>query len=110
MKHEKKWGEFCSIFGATPRNRIIELFLQIRELDYPVGDIARETGLNRATAYSVTDELVAEDTLIPTRKVSGVQLYKLNTSKKEILILIDVFNLILARIAEDEHPRKKILR
>ena len=95
------WGEFCEIFGASPRNRVIEFFLELRDLDYSVGDLARETELNRATTYNVMEELIKNKYIIPTRKVSGSQLYKLNESKKEVKILIKVFNLVLDSIAEE---------
>lgn len=106
MMKEKKWGEFCEMFGTTPRNRIIEFFLEMRELDFAIGDLAKETGLNRATAYNTIEDLLAQKVLMPSRKVSGGQLYKLNKDKREIKVLIEVFNLILSRIV-NEHPSKE---
>tara|TARA_Y100000310_G_scaffold285479_1_gene308953 strand:+ start:514 stop:834 length:321 start_codon:yes stop_codon:yes gene_type:complete len=100
-----KWGEFCNIFGTNPRNRILEFFLEGRELDFALGDVAKETGLNRATAYNKLAELIEEGYLIPTRKISGGQLYKLNKQKKEVMLLISAFNMVLRRIAK-EHPKK----
>ena len=88
-------GEFCEIFGLTPRNRIIEFFLEMRGLDFSIGDVARETGLNRATTYNTIEELEKAKYLIPTRKVSGAQLYILNVEKEEVKILINTFNTIL---------------
>jgi len=88
-------GEFCEIFGLTPRNRIIEFFLEMRGLDFSIGDVARETGLNRATTYNTIEELVKAKYLILTRKVSGAQLYILNVEKEEVKILINTFNTIL---------------
>ncbi len=102
----KKWGDFCEMFGATPRNRIVEFFLEIRELDFAIGDVAKETGLNRATTYNTIEGLLAQKVLIPSRKVSGGQLYKLNKEKREIKVLIEVFNLILSRIV-NEHSSKE---
>ncbi len=98
---EQEWGEFCEIFGVTPRNRIIEFFLQMRELDFPIGDVAKETGLNRATTYNTIEELVKNGIIVPTRKVSGGQLYGLNLKKKEVKLLIEVFNMILSKIAKE---------
>ena len=91
----KTYGEFCEIFGANPRNRIIEFFLEMRGLDFSIGDVARETGLNRATTYNTIEELVKAKYLILTRKVSGAQLYILNVEKEEVKILINTFNTIL---------------
>lgn len=94
------WGEFATMFGATPRNRILEFFLEMRELDFSVGDIARETGLNRATTYNTIEELSKLNLIKPTRKVSGAQLYQLNGEKEEVKILITMFNVLLDALAE----------
>ena len=106
---EKTYGEFCEIFGLTPRNIIIEFFLEMRGLDFSIGDIVRETGLNRATAYNTIEELEKAKYLIPTRKVSGSQLYILNTNKEEVKVLINVFNIVLQNIAEKYKEKQKII-
>ncbi|MBI2141862.1 hypothetical protein HYU15_00030 [Candidatus Woesearchaeota archaeon] len=102
MSRYPKWGEFCEVFGANPRNRVIEFFLECRELEFSIGDVARETGLNRATAYIVMAEIVKKRYLMPTRKSSGAQLYKLNIEKEEVALLIKAFNLVLSRVVEEE--------
>ena len=38
--NKKLWGAFATMFGATPRNRILEFFLETRELDFSIGDVA----------------------------------------------------------------------
>ncbi len=108
---EKQWGAFCDVFGINPRNRIIEFFLEMREADFTIGDIAKETGLNRATAYNTTEELLKEAYLIPSRKVSGGQLYKLNTQKEEVKVFIKTFNIILKEIVHEykDHTKRKKL-
>lgn len=107
MESKKQWGEFCEVFGITPRNRILEFFLEMRELDFSIGDLAKETGLNRATTYNAMEELIKEGYVILSRKVSGGQLYKLNKEKKEVKILIESFNLILGKIVK-EYEKKKV--
>ena len=105
---EEMWGEFCEIFGVTPRNRVIEFFLEGREMDFSIGDVAKEIGMNRATTYNTIEELIQEGYIIPTRKVSGGQLYKLNEEKDEVKILINAFNLVLKNIMKDHQKVKKI--
>ncbi len=98
MKHEE-YGYFCELFGATPRNRILEFFLEMRELDFAMCDVIEETGLNKATAYSTMEELVKYQIIIPTRKVGKTQLYKLNINRDDVQLLIEIFNKILRRMA-----------
>ena len=105
---EQKYGTFCEIFGCNPRNRILEFFLEMRELDFSIGDVAKETGLNRATTYNTMEGLIREGYILPTRKVSGGQLYNLNMDKPEVNMLIQSFNFVLHGIvkgyAEIEMP------
>ena len=104
----KNIGEFSRIFGINPRNKIMEFFLEMRNLDFGIGDIAKETGLNRATTYNTMGELVDTSYLIPTRKVSGGQLYKLNTEKNEVKFLIKVFNSLLKNLVNEHKVGDKV--
>jgi len=100
MKELEKgeWGVFCEIYGTTPRNRILEFFLEGRELDFGIGDVAAETGMNRATCYNTMEDLLQEGLIVPTRKIGKTQLYKLNTRKVEVKVLVQAFNLALGSI------------
>lgn len=108
MNRETLWGEFCKVMGATPRNRILEFFLAMRSLDYSIGDLALETQLPRATAYNTMEELIKEEYLVSSRKVSGSQLYKLNRNKREVKLLIAIFDMILDKIAQEYTPQPLI--
>jgi len=93
-------GEFCKIFGATPRNRILEVFLEMRELDLALGDVSIDAGLNKATTYNTAQQLIGEGFILPTRKVGKIQLYKLNMKKPEVKVLIVAFNDVLKGLSE----------
>ncbi len=102
-----EYGRFCEIFGEIPKNKILEFLLEMRELDFSIGDIARETRLNRATTYNIMEQLIKNKYVILTRKVSGGQLYKLNMDKREVQLLIKIFNLILDSIAMEYKEKSK---
>ena len=99
MASERTTGEFCRVLGNNPRNKILEFFLEMKGLDFSRGDLAKETNLNRATTYNTIDSLIKKGFITPTRKVSGSQLYKLNTENSEVKILVKIFNLILENAA-----------
>ena len=99
-------GGFCKVFGATPRNRILEFFLEMRELDLAIGDVAEEIGLNKATTYNTVEQLIKEDFIVPTRKVGKVQLYRLNLQKPEVKVLIVAFNNVLKALGEKYNSEK----
>ncbi len=105
---EKTWGAFCEIMGINPRNRVIELFLEGREIDFATGDVARIIGMNRATTYNTIKELLDEGFIIFSRKVSGSQLYQLNLDKPEVKLLIKAFSLVLENmVSQYKVPQKK---
>lgn len=110
VQSQKSWGKFCEVFGVTPRNRILEFFLEMRELDFPIGEVAKEIGLSRATAYAAMEELLREMYLIPSRKVSGGQLYRLDLGKEEVQLLIQSFQLILQGIVHEHQGMEMNIR
>lgn len=95
-------GTYCKIFGINPRNRIIEFFLEGLGLDFSIGDIAKETGLNRATTYNTIKKLLKEKIIMPTRKVSGSQLYGFSPENMDTYIMIQAFDLILLQIVREK--------
>ena len=101
-------GEFCKVFGDTPRNRILEFFLEGREIDFGIGDVAKETGLNRATAYNTMEELIGQGFIVPTRKLGNTQMYKLNKNKDEVKALLKAFDMLLENIVK-EHSREQLV-
>lgn len=106
MENESVFVEF---FGKEPRVRILECFLEGRELDFGAGDIARELELNRVTVYQVMYDLEKELIIIPTRKVGKGQLYKLNLQNENVQLMVKAFNAILHGIAEiyaEQQPQK----
>jgi DNA-binding IclR family transcriptional regulator len=103
------YGKFCEIFGINPRNRILEFFLETKGLDYGIGDVSLETGLNRATTYNTMAELIKNKYVTPTRVLSGAQLYNLNTKKKEVKILLNSFKEVL-KIILNEYGKKITVR
>lgn len=102
-------GEFCKVFGMTPRNIILDHFLCFRTTDYPLGDLAEDYEISKATIYNAAKPLIKEKYLIPTRKIGGAQLYKLNLEKPEVKFLIKVDDLLMERIYEEHKPKNKIV-
>jgi len=97
-----EYGEFCKILGATPKNIILEELLALRGIDYGIGDVAKNTGLSRATTYIVMKDLLNEHIIKSSRIIGRTQLYKLNENNPNVKKLIEMFNLLLDKIV-DEH-------
>ena len=101
INKEKSWGAFCDLFGATARNRVLELFLEGREMDNSLGNIADEGKLNRATVYNVLGKLLKQKVILPTRKIGRTQLYQLNLDNEEVKALIRAFDFVLTGVYKE---------
>jgi len=88
-------GEFCRVIGTTPKNRILEFLLASRGIDFGIGDIARETTVNRITTYLIMNKLIDEKMVKKTRVVGRTQLYMINPENERVQKLMAVFNTIL---------------
>jgi len=101
-------GMFCEVFGDTPRNRILEFFLAMRDVDYGIADVARNLEMNKVTAYNVTKELIKKEILVPYRILGRTQTYKLNKKNKIVKIMLKAFDMLIDLIAK-EHMVEKII-
>lgn len=95
-------GYFSKVFGETPRNIMLEYFLEGREIEHAISDIAEELALNRTTAYSVAETLLSENIIEPTRKIGNTQLYKLAAEHPRVKALTAAFDAILRKAPELE--------
>ena len=98
-----KWtdgGEFCKVFGETPRNKIIEEFLCGRGIDFPIITLMGETALDRTTVKTIITELLAEQFIVPTRRYRNMQFYQLNRKNPEAQKLLKVFDGLLRKIGD----------
>ncbi len=99
-----KWtdgGEFCKVFGETPRNKIIEEFLCGRGIDFPIISLMQETALDRTVVKAIVAELLAEQLIIPTRRYRNMQFYQLNRKNPKAQELLKVFDELLRKIGKE---------
>ena len=91
-KMAKEIGIFCEAFGETPRNQLIEFFLEMRSTDFGIADIAKEMKMNKATAYNAAKEIIQRKIIIPCRIIGKTQTYKLNMQNILVKGLIKAHN------------------
>jgi hypothetical protein len=107
MKHDgynKKTGrpEFCQedndpsvierYFGGAPTMKIWQVLWEWQDLDLTKSDFSNCGGVSRPSLYKVWDMFIDEDIIIPSRKLKGKQLYKLNKAHKLAMKFIGVIN------------------
>src|SRR3989338_164472 len=98
------------VIGDTIKNRIIDLLIEGRGMDYTKKDIADSCGISRPTLYKVLPKLVKEGAAKPTRKIGRSQLYSLNMDNEKIKALLKLEEFLLKRSFEEKASVKKIAR
>ena len=81
------------LFGDCPQVNIVETFAENHEDTLSGPDIARMTGVTKATVYVHIDKLLKEDIIRKVRKVGKTQLYQLNNDnpKAKIILMLERF-------------------
>ncbi|GEM_PF-4281441 len=98
--------------GKSIRNRVIEHLLTLRNLEFAVGNVAKEIGISRPSAYAILKELERKGMVKKTRIIAGTQLHALNTSKAEVQQLLRDFKECLKRVIDGQagsSPRASII-
>src|SRR3989338_1130766 len=100
---------FRTLFGDTPKIRVLEYLLEGRELDHSIGDIAEGAGINRVTLFRMWNEMEKAQIITHTRDIGNAKLYKLNVNNSYVKILVDLFDRIINVDFQEEKLKKKVL-
>ena len=86
---------FVEIFGNTPIMKVLDFLITFQLFDYPLTEIAKNSGVGYSTLQTFWDKLVRNKIIIKTRRVGKSDLYKLNTKNPSVKQLIKLdWNLI----------------
>ncbi len=81
------------LFGDCPQVKIVETFAENHDDTLSGPEIARMTGVTKATVYAHINKLLKEDIIRKVRKVGKTQLYQLNNDnpKAKIILMLERF-------------------
>lgn len=99
------------IFGENPQIKVIDFFLDNRDYDHSLSDIARGSDITRPTLYNILENLVALKIIKETRKSGNSRMFELNR-KSTIVQYLTKFDFELAKLLvrnELEHQDIEIL-
>lgn len=102
----RKGGAFCDTYGKSIRNVILEYLLENQQLDFAIGDLAKEVEISRPKAYDIIGELEKKGFVIKSRIISKTQLYLLNKDNPRAKLLMKNFKECL-RLVVEEHSESK---
>ena len=86
---------FVEVFGNNPVMRVLDFLITFQAFDYPLTEIAKNSGVGYSTLQTFWDKLERNCIVIKTRRVGKSDLYKLNTNNPAVKQLIKLdWNLI----------------
>ncbi|MBI2499299.1 helix-turn-helix transcriptional regulator [Candidatus Woesearchaeota archaeon] len=87
---------FVEVFGKNPVIKVLDFLITFQAFDYPLTEIAKNSGVSYSTLQTFWDKLVRSKIVAKTRRVGKSDLYKLNTNNPAVKQLIKLdWNLIM---------------
>lgn len=97
---------FRMIFGNSPIIKVIDFFLDNREFDYSLTDIAKNSDIGWSTLHKFWNDLVKLNIVAKTRRIGRAELYKLNVTSPLVKKLIDLDMSISKKLMKEELIKK----
>ncbi len=97
----KEMGAFCETYGNTIPNRILEYSMENEDLDFAVGDMAKELEISKPKAYEIIGNFEKKGYVKKSRIVGKTQLYMLNKENSRVKLFLRNFKECLRLIAEE---------
>ena len=94
-------GAFCETYGNNIPNRILEYLMENEDLDFAVGDMAKELQISKPKAYEIIGEFEKKGYLKKSRIVGKTQLYILNKENSRVKLFLNDFKECLRLVAEE---------
>ncbi len=102
----KEQGIFCEIYGNTIRNRVLEYLLENQDIDFAIGDMAKELGISRPKAYDVIKYFEDKKTVRKSRIIGKTRLYTLNKEDMIVKLFLKNFKDCLKMVIETHAEAK----
>jgi len=96
----KETSRFVEFFGDHPLTRVISFLITFREFDYPLTEIAENSGVGWTTIHTFFPKLVETRIVVETRRIGRAKLYKLNKNSPIVKKLIELNDRICAEFTE----------
>lgn len=79
---------FAEILGNRPIIKVLDFLITFADFDYPLTEIAKNSGVGYSSLQSFWDKLIRNNIVIKTRRVGKSDLFKLNTNNPAVKQLI----------------------
>jgi predicted transcriptional regulator len=86
---------FIEIFGNNPIMKVLDFLITFQLFDYPLTEIAKNSGVSYSTLQTFWDKLVKNKIVVKTRRIGKSDLFKLNIKNPAVIQLIKLdWNLV----------------
>ncbi len=93
---------FLQVFGESPIMKVIDFLMDFQAFDYPLTEIAKNSGVSYSTLQTFWDKLVRNNIVVKTRRVGKSNLFKLNTENPAVQQLIKLdWNLVTGSMEKE---------
>lgn len=79
---------FVEVFGHNPVIKVLDFLISFADFDYPLTEIAQNSGVSYSTLQTFWERLVRNNLVIKTRRVGKSDLFKLNTKNPAVKQLV----------------------
>lgn len=93
------------LFGKPARTKLLSVFVDERERDLNVSELARQAGIARSTVYDHLDVLLELNLVEETRETGSSTRYQLDTDDEIAELLYQLDGIVLQRLLENEGHR-----
>lgn len=96
---------FLEVVGDTPTMRILQYFIEGRDFDYTLTDLADNSGVSWATLYTILPKLLKFGVIKVVRQIGRAKLYKINKENRIARNFIGLYDyLIKTSLTKLEKP------
>ena len=99
---------FIEFMGDSPTIRVLDYLLTERDLDFSITDIAKNSGIGRATLYRIWDDLIKNKIIVQTRIIGKAKLYKLNKDNIIIKKIIEVDDTLIIADLKKRSEKQRV--
>lgn len=99
---------FVKTFGDYPLIRVLDFLIYSRDFDYPMTEIAKNSGVNYQTLKKIWGQLENNRFIVKTREIGNAELYRINEDNETVKKLIELNKfLCLSQAGKMEKISKK---
>lgn len=97
---------FLKVFGEYPIIKVMDFLITFREFDYPLTEIAENSGVGWTTLHSILPRFEKLGIVKNTRNIGRARLYKLNLENPLVKEIVTLDSRLSDRYAKLEIEKK----